>query len=196
VDLGSAKRALRRRVASRRRQALADAGDRIAASVCAHLLAEAVIAGAPRVALYAALPDEVSMRPLFDALAAAGKTRLLPRVARDASLVFAAVERLDELRPGAYGVLAPADDAPAVPLGAGDVVVVPGVAFDEQGARLGRGAGCYDRTFPADQPSAPVLIGAACEAQLIESVPTGSRDRAMDAIVTERAFRWVKGSRR
>jgi len=195
VELGSAKRALRRRVAPRRRRALAEAGDLIAASVCEHLMAEAVVAGAHRVALYAALPDEVSMRPLFDALAAAGKTRLLPRVARDARLVFAVVDRFDDLQLGEYGVLAPPEDVPAVTLEAGDVVVVPGVAFDARGRRLGRGAGCYDRTFPADQRPAPVLIGAACEAQLVDSVPAGSHDRAMDAIVTERALRWVKGGR-
>lgn len=195
MDLGSAKRALRRRVAPRRRQALADAGDRIAASVCAHLLGEPVVARAPRVALYAALPDEVSMWPLFDALAAAGRKRLLPRLGPDERLSFAVVERRDELQPGAYGVLAPAEDAPVVVLGDADVVVVPGVAFDERGGRLGRGAGCYDRTFPAGQRPAPVLVGVACEAQLVESVPSGSRDRAMDAIVTERAFRWVRGNR-
>jgi len=82
-----------------------------------------------------------------------------------------------------------------VTLEAGDVVVVPGVAFDARGRRLGRGAGCYDRTFPADQRPAPVLIGAAGGAQLVDSVPSGSHDRAMDAIVTERALRWMKGGR-
>lgn len=147
------------------------------------------------VALYAALSDEVPTRPLFDALAGTGKALLLPRIASDGRLAFAAVARFDELIPGEYGVLTPPPGAPAAIPSAGDVVVVPGIAFDEHGRRLGRGAGCYDRTFPPEQESSPLLVGMACEAQIVESVPSGSRDRAMDAIVTERAFRWVKGGR-
>jgi 5-formyltetrahydrofolate cyclo-ligase len=195
VDLEASKRVLRRRAAARRREALAEAGGSVAIRICEHLMAEAAIVNAERLALYAALPDEVPTRPLFDALAATGKTLMLPRIASAGSLVFAVVERFDELISGEYGVLAPPPDAPAAIPAAGDVVVVPGVAFDAHGRRLGRGAGCYDRTFPADQESSPLLVGMACEAQIFESVPCGSHDRAMDAIVTERGFRWVKGGR-
>ena len=51
----------------------------------------------------------------------------------------------------------------------------------------------YDRSFPASDEPQPLLFGVACEAQIVESVPADSHDRAMDAIVTERGFQWAEG---
>ena len=73
----------------------------------------------------------------------------------------------------------------AVRPAAGDVVVVPGVAFDRAGGRLGRGRGYYDRAFPVGEADAPRLVGFAYAVQLVEHVPCDSRDRRVDAIVTE-----------
>ena len=193
MNLEAAKRELRRQAGARRRAPAA--ADAVAARVCEHLLAERAIIDARRVALYAALPDEVPTRPLFEALARAGTPRLLPRVAPGRRLVFALVERWEDLRPGGYGVLEPPEAAPVFEPGEGDVVVVPGVAFDRAGRRLGRGKGYYDRAFPPGDRPRPWLFGVACEAQIVESVPTDSHDRAMDAIVTERAFQWTEGGR-
>jgi 5-formyltetrahydrofolate cyclo-ligase len=148
---------------------------------------------AARVALYAATPDELPTRPLFEGLTATRTVRLLPRI-RGNALEFAAVERWDELRPGRYGVLEPPADRPRVALGPGDAVVVPGVAFDASGNRLGRGGGYYDRAFPPADGAAPLLVGAGYAFQLLESVPHDSRDRAVDAIVSEVGLRWVQRS--
>jgi 5-formyltetrahydrofolate cyclo-ligase len=186
-----AKSELRPIVAARRREAMKAGGTALAERVRDHLLAEPAVTAAVRVALYAALPDELPTRPLFDALAAAGIRRLLPRLEVGGRLSFAAVFRWDELAPGAFHVLAPAAEAPSEPPGPGDVVLVPGLAFDERGRRLGWGGGYYDRTFPVGAPAGATLIGMACEAQLVESVPVDSHDRAMDAIVTERGLRWI-----
>jgi 5-formyltetrahydrofolate cyclo-ligase len=193
MNLEAAKRELRRQARARRRALSDSAVDAVAARVCEHLLAEKAFTGARRVAIYAALPDEVPTRPLFEALARAGTSCLLPRVAPALQLVFARVDRWESLHPGEYGILEPPAAAPVVDPRAGDVVVVPGVAFDRAGRRLGRGKGYYDRTFPLGAPSPPLLIGVACETQIVESVPHASHDRAMDAIVTERAFHWTKG---
>ena len=195
MNLEAAKRELRRQAGARRRAISAAAADAVAERVCEHLLAERAIIDARRVALYAALPDEVPTRPLFEALARAGTPRLLPRIAPGRHLVFALAERWEDLHPGGYGVLEPPEAAPVFQPGDGDVVVVPGVAFDRAGRRLGRGKGMYDRSFPASDELQPLLFGMACEAQIVESVPTDSHDRAMDAIVTERAFQWTKGGR-
>jgi 5-formyltetrahydrofolate cyclo-ligase len=195
MNLEAAKRELRRQAGARRRALSAAAADAVAARVCEHLLAERAIIDASRVALYAALADEVPTRPLFEALARAGTPCLLPRVAPGRRLVFALVERWEDLHPGGYGVLEPHAAAPVFDPGDGDVVVVPGVAFDREGRRLGRGKGYYDRTFPPSDRPQPWLFGVASEAQIVESVPADSHDRAMDAIVTERAFQWTKGGR-
>jgi len=159
-------------------------------AVAAQLLAEPAILDAARVALYAATEDELPTRPLFEGLAATGADRFLPRVRADA-LEFVAVESWDELRPGRYGVLEPPADRRPEALGADDVVVVPGVAFDASGNRLGRGGGYYDRAFAPGTPAAPLLVGAAYAFQVLDSVPHDSRDRAVDAIVSEVGLRWV-----
>ncbi len=196
MNLEAAKRELRRQVGDRRRALSAASLDAVVERVCEHLFAERAFAGACRVAVYAALPDEVPTRPIFDALTRAGTACLFPRVAPAGRLFFSRVECWEDLHPGGYyGILEPPEAAPVVEPGDGDVVVVPGVAFDRTGRRLGRGKGYYDRTFPAGDRPQPLLFGVACEAQIVESVPCDSHDRAMDAIVTERAFQWTKGGR-
>jgi len=195
MDLAAEKRRMRRSVGARRRnippvEAVA-AGERL----CGELLAAFDFAPGQRVGLYAALPDEVPTRPLFEALLGAGVACHFPLVMDDRSLTFVRVERWEELRPGVLGVPSPDDAAPAVELAAGELVLVPGVAFDRRGARLGRGGGCYDRTFPLGGPAVR-LCGVAYEVQIEDSIPTASHDRTMDAIVTEHGFRWARGEHR
>jgi 5-formyltetrahydrofolate cyclo-ligase len=196
MNVEAAKRDLRRQVGGHRRSLSASFLDTAAERVCEHLFAESAFTRARRVAIYAALSDEVPTRPLFEALTRAGTICLLPRVAPAGQLLFSPVECWDDLHPGGhYGILEPPEADPVVEPGEGDVVVVPGVAFDRTGRRLGRGKGYYDRTFPAGDGPQPLLFGVACESQIVDSVPCDSHDRAMDAIVTERAFQWTKGGR-
>jgi 5-formyltetrahydrofolate cyclo-ligase len=184
ADLAAAKRRLRRLVSERRKAVAGEAAAGAAARIAAHLLEEPVLRGARRIALYAALPDEVPSRPLFEAFAALGKPLLFPRTTPGGGLEFAAVRDWSELVPGRYGVLEPPAQAPAQPLGEGDLVLVPGVAFDRAGRRLGRGRGFYDRAFPSR--GVPFLMGVAYEIQLVDAVPHGAGDRAVQAVVTER----------
>jgi 5-formyltetrahydrofolate cyclo-ligase len=164
---------------------------RAAASVAAHLSALPALERARRVALYASLPDELPSRPIYDALAAGGASLVFPRAVEGAAPSFAAVSAWSELRPGRYGVLEPPAEAEAVVPAEGDLVLVPGVAFDRAGHRLGRGGGFYDRAFPAGAARAPLLIGVAYAFQLVELVPHGALDRRVDAVVTERGLAWT-----
>ena len=75
----------------------------------------------------------------------------------------------------------------------GDLVVVPGVAFDDDGYRLGHGKGYYDRAFAAELGDAPTLVGFGYEFQIVDAVPHDHRDRQMDAIVTDRKVRDCSG---
>ena len=126
------------------------------------------------------------MRPLFDAIRRAGSMPLMPRV-RGVRLEFIPVRDWADLRSGAFGVLQPSAGRGAQRLVPGDVVVLPGLAFDRIGCRLGRGQGFYDRTFAAAAPT-PLRIGACYDFQLLDRVPHGSHDRRVDAIVTERGI--------
>jgi 5-formyltetrahydrofolate cyclo-ligase len=195
MDLDAEKRRIRRAVGARRREiASADAAD-AAERVCRALFSAFEFEAGCRVGLYAALPDEVPTRPLFDALMSAGVECLLPRVAADRRLDFARATRWEDLSVGTFSVLEPDAATPITPFADGDLVIVPGVAFDRHGARLGHGAGCYDRTFPPGCEPAVQLCGMAYEVQIEDSIPVSSHDRGMDAIVTERGFRWVRGER-
>jgi 5-formyltetrahydrofolate cyclo-ligase len=196
VDLDAEKRRIRRNAAARRREITpADAAD-AAERICRALFSAFEFDARLRVGLYAALADEVPTRPLFDALVSAGVECLFPRVADDGHLDFVRARRWEDLCVGAFGVLAPDASAPTASFAAGDLVIVPGVAFDRRGARLGRGGGCYDRTFPPGGGPTVQLCGMAYEVQIEDSIPTTSHDRGMDAIVTEHEFRWTRGERR
>ena len=162
--------------------------------VAAQLQTAPELAAAGAVALYAALPDEVPTRACFEGLRRRGLICAFPRVEGRGALGFYRVDAWEELRPGRLGIPEPPASAPRSAPGPGDVVLVPGVAFDAQGHRLGRGAGYYDAAFPPGAASPPLLFGVAYEFQVVESVPHGSRDRRVDAIVTERAIRRVEGA--
>ncbi len=157
----------------------------------AHAVAERVAStpefrAARCIALYAPLADELDTRPLFELCRGQGKRVLLPRARSDGRLDFAAVEHWENLRPGRYGVLEPPD---GVHGGKGpELVCAPGVAFDGEGHRLGRGKGYYDRTFDVSGAEESVLLGVAFEFQWVDHVPHDRRDRRMDAVVTENAL--------
>lgn len=191
--LMESKRRLRQQM-SRLRNAVTPAESARAGQAAARALIDLEVARrANRIALYAALPYELPTRPLFDAVVEKTGAALLPRTADPLGLEFFAVERWEELRPGAFGVLEPQNDGTAVRLMPGDLVVVPGVAFDEDGYRLGHGKGYYDRAFAAELGDAPTLVGFGYEFQIVDAVPHDHRDRQMDAIVTDRKIRDCSG---
>jgi 5-formyltetrahydrofolate cyclo-ligase len=196
VDAGLAerKRALRAALAVRRRRVPPDVAAAAGRMVAAQLLTAPELEAAGCIGLYAALPDEIPTRLCFESLRRRGRPCLFPRMQGDRGLVFHRVDAWEELRPGRHGIPEPPESAPVLAPGASDVVLVPGVAFDAQGHRLGRGAGCYDAAFPPGAASPPLLFGLAYEFQLVDSVPHGSRDRRVDAIVTERTIRRVGGA--
>jgi len=187
----AAKRRLRREMRARRGEVPARAAAEAAREVARCVAATPEFGAAARVALYAALPDELPSRPCFDAVLGAGKTALLPCVEGE-RLVFRKLERWEHLRPGRFGISEPPEGGPERAPGTGDLVLVPGVAFDARGHRLGRGGGYYDAAFPPGS-GGPVLFGVGYAFQVLESVPHGSRDRGMDAIVTERGVHRASG---
>lgn len=97
-----------------------------------------------------------------------------------------------------FGIPEPGDDAPAVDAREIDLIVVPGLAFDEAGGRLGRGAGYYDRFLEGledvERPGGdrPRAVGLGFEAQIVASVPREPHDRLLDAVVTEAGSRLVR----
>jgi 5-formyltetrahydrofolate cyclo-ligase len=100
-------------------------------------------------------------------------------------LIACRIDGFDELECGHYGIREPkAGLIRAVPQGEIDAVVIPAVAFDRQGHRLGYGGGYYDRFLP-DAPRA-MRIGVAFARQIVAEIPADLHDVTMDRIVTER----------
>lgn len=135
---------------------------------------------AQAIVLYYPLPDEVDVRPLMERLLSQQRTVLLPCVTGPTTMELRRYTGPDSLSAGAYGIMEP--KGPAFDrLSAIDVAVVPGVAFDIHGHRLGRGRGYYDR-FLADVPYI-YKIGVCFPFQLVGQVPVVPTDIAMDTVV-------------
>jgi 5-formyltetrahydrofolate cyclo-ligase len=164
------------------------AEDRAAASVAISdaangLLAARLSAGAV-VALYSAKGSEVDTARIDGFARSCGLVVAYPRVVGDArKLRFHAVT-LDELAPSRFGLREPSPDAPRVAVEDVAAFVVPGLAFDRSGWRIGWGRGHYDATLAAASPAA-LRVGLAYECQLIEQVPREPHDAALHIIITE-----------
>jgi 5-formyltetrahydrofolate cyclo-ligase len=85
---------------------------------------------------------------------------------------------------GVWGIREPRDDAPQVAMADLDMVLMPGLAFDRSGNRLGYGAGYYDRLL-ASALRKPVRVAAAFDCQVVDAVPTGPADQPFHILVTE-----------
>jgi len=117
---------------------------------------------------------------------AAGKIVAAPRVDAPARMLRAyRVDDLDrDIEHGYRGIPEPRASCAEVALAHVDWVLVPGVAFDAGGGRLGYGGGYYDRLLPFVAPGAPRIAGAF-DMQVVDAVPTAPHDVAVDFVVTE-----------
>jgi len=192
-QLTDSKRRLRQQMAQLRKGVSPADSARAGQAAAGALMDLELVVRAERIALYAALSYEIPTRPLFEAFVEKRGAVLLPRTTEPLGLEFFAVECWDALRPGAFGVLEPEGDGAAVQLMPGDLVVMPGVAFDDDGYRLGHGKGYYDRAFATELGDAPTLVGFGYEFQVVDAVPHDHRDRQVDIIVTDRKVRDCTG---
>lgn len=129
--------------------------------------------------LYHALPDEVNTSSLLDELK--DKTILLPRVVNEEEMELRYYTGRQDLQTGAFGIMEPCGE-PFTEYQQIDVAVIPGMAFDETGHRLGRGRGYYDRFLSR----VPYLykIGLCFHFQLMGNVPTDENDIPMDLVIS------------
>lgn len=146
--------------------------------IVAALEATPAFRAAHTVLLYYSLPDEVDTRPLFQRWHSV-KQLLLP-VVRGQELEIRRYTHPADLIVGAYGICEPTGDA-FTDYNAIDLVVVPGIAFDCAGHRLGRGKGYYDRLLPRIPAH---RTGLCFPFQLVDEVPAEAFDVPVDEVVT------------
>ena len=180
------KRALRAAAKTARAAAKAAVPD-AAARLAARFLATIPVAAGTVVGGYWPIGDEIDVLPLLAALRERGLSLALPvGAAPGLPLSFRAWRPGDELAPGAHGIAAPLASVETVVPG---LVIVPLLAFDAQGWRLGYGAGYYDRTLEAFIAAGQVVmaVGVAYAGQEVPAVPHDGGDVRLDALVTEAA---------
>jgi 5-formyltetrahydrofolate cyclo-ligase len=187
-DIRERKR-LARRLVRGRLSGMGESEIRNGSAAICRLLAGMPVAPAVRwVTAYVAMAGEVDPRGVVSEFVGRGMQVLLPRHdAVTGGYEMVAVENWDQqVRPGRFGIGEPVPELPAVPFevlkGPGVLWLVPGLAFDRHGNRLGRGGGFYDRLL-AD--AAGVKIGLAFSCQIQEEVPALPHDVRLDWIVTE-----------
>lgn len=136
------------------------------------------------VASYVAKGHEVQTSELLKDMLALGKKVIVPRSHPETNrLTFHEIRSLGDLAPGKYGVLEPSGNAKQVALSRASLILVPVVAWDSHGGRLGYGKGYFDRELRSREKA--VAAGLAFESQRRPTLPLTSSDVLLDVIVTE-----------
>jgi 5-formyltetrahydrofolate cyclo-ligase len=177
-------------VTARGRLPLAELGAR-AQAVAALLMAAPEVRRAATVAAYVSVGREPGTGALLDALVAAGKRVVLPLLQADNDLDWAVYSGADSLAPAGRGLLEPVGRALGPEsIATADAVVVPGLAVDGTGLRLGRGGGSYDRAL-GRVPVGTFTCVVLNDEEVLASVPAAAHDRRVSAAVTpERLLRF------
>ncbi len=173
--LRETSRTLRRSIPAEERPALSEA-----ATVRALELPE--VQSATHVLGFVAMPEELDPSPLLNELRRRGATICLPRVDAPGTLELHSCTVDTGLEEGPHGVLQPPPHAPLAEFDTIDLVIVPGVAFDNRGARLGMGGGYYDRLLARMHLAHRVAF--VFDDQLVELIPEDPHDQRVDAVIT------------
>ena len=154
------------------------------ARVCARVLAHPAYASARVVMAYVAARGELDLRPVLEDALARGKVLALPLCVGPGEMQARRVTALSQLRPGRYGILAPDESCEWIDPTRIDLVLVPGVAFDRQGGRVGQGGGYYDRFLPL---TTALRVGICHDFALLERVPMRPHDQRVQEVITPAA---------
>lgn len=176
-------------VTSRRRRSLLEVGEN-ALEIARHLAESPDVRRAATVAAYVSIGKEPGTGPLLDLLVSAGKRVILPVLRGDNDLDWAVYDGPAGLVAAGRGLLEPVGprlgrDAVAT----ADVVLVPALAVDRTGMRLGRGGGSYDRVL-GRVPVGTFVCALLYDGELVDRVPHDDHDRPVTAVVTPSGLSW------
>jgi 5-formyltetrahydrofolate cyclo-ligase len=178
------KPALRAELLANRAELSADVRSAAGRSLRDTLLSVPEVEMAGTVAAYVSLATEPETRGLLFALWKRGTYVLIPRLLSDGELDWASYEGPDSLVPGKFGLLEPSEPARGVEaIASADVVLVPALAVDRTGVRLGRGGGSYDRALARVSP-AVLTVALLFEGELVDTLPCEPHDQRVRAAVT------------
>ncbi|QJA06580.1 5-formyltetrahydrofolate cyclo-ligase [Thermosulfurimonas marina] len=186
-SIGEEKARLRAEMRARRAGLSPDLRRHLSRKITERLLELELFRQARVIFFFASFGDEVETWEALGRALLEGKVVALPRThLRERTLSFHRLYTLGELVPGPFGILEPPAENPEIPPEAAQLVLVPGLAFDPQGRRLGYGGGFYDRLLSRTQG---FRLALAFECQIVERVPTEAHDLRVEAILTEKGLR-------
>lgn len=174
------KKELRKQIRDRKRQFTADELNELSVPVMNRLLGMHEVINAKTILLYYSLPDEVNTHQTVELLARQGKTVLLPKVIDGENMEIRIYESPEDLTEGSYGIMEP-NGKLFTDYGMIDTAVIPGMSFDADNNRLGRGKGYYDR-FLKNIPQA-YKIGVCFDFQKEQNIPHDEYDIKMDTVI-------------
>jgi 5-formyltetrahydrofolate cyclo-ligase len=180
--IGDLKAALRQQVREGLKRLTAEQLAAGTLEISNRLQALPVWVSARTVLLFAPMPDEPDLWPALETALSAKKVGL-PRFSSQAQMYVAAQVRdvQGDVCSGKYGIREPNAACPIIPWVDIDLVIVPGMAFDERGRRLGRGRGYYDRILAEVRG---LKCGVAFDEQIVAEVPAESHDVRVNLVVT------------
>lgn len=183
----STKSILRTRVRELVRALSAEERVSLSQKLCAVMRAQWIWSRTASVLCFVPLTDEPDITSLIDDALQANKTVALPRYSLSSKAFVAAhIKARAQCIRGEFGVLEPDAGCPVIPLNQLDLVLVPGVAYDLTGRRLGRGKGFYDRLLAEVRGH---KCGVAFDAQIIAAVPEEPHDVRVNSILTPTRWR-------
>lgn len=177
------KAAIRMRARAARRALTPEMRLQGSMAIAERVLALPEMQGVGAVLLYGASPEEVETLPVEDALRERGVRIAYPKVVESGQLELHWVEDRYHLERGSFGLLEPGADAACALSAELDAIIVPGVAFDAEGRRMGYGGGYYDVLLSGQCAGVPA-IGVAFDEQMVERIPCDVHDQHMDVVVT------------
>ena len=185
-DLNAQKQAARRAARQQLAQISPQEFSAIGAAMWQTLQAQPAWQNAESVFCFVGALHEPDTIPILQGALSAGKQLLVPRIAGPGQMQLVPLQSLEQLQPGAFGILEPGQALPAVPAGSGvQLAVLPCLAAARSGARLGHGGGYYDR-FLANYSGRRLIL--CPEALLAQSLPTGPLDEPAQAVLTEKTL--------
>lgn len=172
--------------------------DELSITICEKFVTLPEYAAAETVMFYLDARSEVRTRHYMPTALQSGKRIVVPYCVEDILHLFW-LESMDELTIGMWKILEPPEELRQIPekqidVKDVDLVMVPGVAFDRRGARMGHGKGYYDKLLEGARPETP-CVALAFECQVFPEIPTAPHDIFMDKIITEKAVYLGKGRR-
>ncbi|MBT3605836.1 MAG: 5-formyltetrahydrofolate cyclo-ligase [Candidatus Latescibacteria bacterium] len=174
---------LRQVMGQKRDQAPAHYIYKVQEAICERMVVWSVFQAAQLVASYVSVRKEVDTHRLIEHALKVGKRVCVPVTEGKGVMVFQELLSLDELKPARFGLMEPEYDADRIVAPAClDLMMVPGVAFDRQGNRLGFGGGYYDRYLTHCDAT---YVGLAYGFQVVDDIPTEGHDVRLDWLVTE-----------